>query len=69
MYIDRHKQADVVAYCKRFCEQWVEYEKWMVTFDNKGKETHPKGFPIPQGPHFRLILVIHNESMFFASNY
>ena len=68
MYIDGHERADVVAYRKRFCERWKEYEKRMVTFDNEGNETHPKGFPVPQGPRFRLILVTHDESTFYASD-
>ncbi len=68
MYIDGHERADVVAYRKRFCERWKEYEKRMVTFDNEGNETLPKGFPVPQGPRFRLILVTHDESTFYASD-
>jgi hypothetical protein len=68
MYIDGHERSDVVAYRKRFCEQWAEYEKRMVIFDNEGKEIHPKGFPVPQGPRFRLIVVTHDESTFFAAD-
>jgi len=68
MYIDGHERADVVAYRKRFCEWWKEYEKRMVTFDNQGNEIHPKGFPVPQGGRFRLVLVTHDESTFYASD-
>ncbi|KAF9063745.1 hypothetical protein BDP27DRAFT_1202371, partial [Rhodocollybia butyracea] len=66
MYIDGHERQDVVAYRKEFLKRWKEYEKRMVTYDNNGNPSFPKGFPVPQGPRFRLILVTHNESTFYA---
>ena len=39
----------------------------MVTYDNDGKESAPPpGFAVPQIGWFRLILVTHDESTFYA---
>ncbi|EEB89585.1 hypothetical protein MPER_12299, partial [Moniliophthora perniciosa FA553] len=66
MYVDGHERDDVVAYRKKFCERWKEYEKRMVKFDNDGNILcTPAGFAVPQGPRFRLILVTHDESTFY----
>lgn len=41
----------------------------MVTYDNNGDVlTHPSGFPVAQGPRFRIILVTHDESTFYAND-
>lgn len=67
MYIDGHERDDVVKYWEEFLRRWEEYEKRMVTYDNDGNIlTNPSGFPVPQGPHFRLVLVTHDESTFYA---
>ena len=67
MYIDGHKQDDVVKYRGKFIQRWKEYEKRMVTYDNDGKESAPPpGFAVPQIGRFRLILVIHDKSTFYA---
>ena len=69
MYIDGHERADVVEYREQFVERFKEYEKRMVTYDNDGGIlTTPTGFPVPQGPRFRLILVTHDESTFYAND-
>lgn len=67
MYIDGHEREDVVAYQKAFCDRWKEYEKRMFKFDNDGNVSFtPTGFPVPQWPRFRLVLITHDESTFFA---
>lgn len=69
MYIDGHEREDVVQYCVEFCKRWAKYEKRMVTYDNDGNEMiHPPTFPVPQTGRFRLILVTHDESTFFAAD-
>ncbi|KAG2109983.1 uncharacterized protein F5147DRAFT_772825 [Suillus discolor] len=69
MYIDGHEQEDVVKYRKEFLQRWKEYEKRMVMYDNDGNVlTSPSGFPVAQGSCFRLILVTHNESTFYAND-
>jgi hypothetical protein len=67
MYIDGHEREDVVQYRKEFLARWKEYEKCMFTFDNDGNiDNTLKGFPVPQKGRFRLILVTHDESTFYA---
>ena len=67
MYIDGHERDDVVKYRGEFIQRWKEYEKRMVTYDNDGKESAPPpGFAVPQIGRFRLILVTHDESTFYA---
>ena len=70
MYIDGHKWEDVVQYRDEFLKRWKEYEKHMVTYDNKGKvDSTPTGFPIPQGQRFCLVLVTHDESTFYVNDH
>jgi hypothetical protein len=67
MYIDGHERDDVVAYRDTFIERWYrDYEPRMVTYDKDGNATYPRGFPVPQGHRFRLFLVTHDESTFYA---
>ena len=69
MYIDGHEREDVVKYREEFLERWKEYEKRMVTYDNDGNIEHePTGFAVPQRGRFRLILVTHDESTFYAND-
>lgn len=67
MYIDGHEREDVVEYRKAFVERWKEYEKRMVIYDNDGNvASEPSGFPVPQQGRFRLHLITHDESTFYA---
>ncbi|KAJ7433379.1 hypothetical protein B0H11DRAFT_2259444 [Mycena galericulata] len=67
MYIDGHEREDVVAYRQAFCQRWKDYEKRMTLYDKDGNIiSRPNGFVVPQGPRFRLIAIIHDESTFFA---
>jgi hypothetical protein len=72
MYIDGHERADIVEYRKGFVARWKEYEKRMVHYDNDGKVIGTlNGFPLPahqQGQAFKLILVTHDESTFYAND-
>jgi hypothetical protein len=69
MYIDGHEREDVVQYRKEFLARWKEYERRMVTYNNDGNvDSTPTGFPVTQGHRFRLVLVTHDESMFYAHN-
>ena len=70
MYIDGHEREDVVAYRKAFVARWKEYKKRMVMYCSETGEvlSVPKGFPIPGGHPFRLILVTHDESTFYCND-
>ncbi|TFY76443.1 hypothetical protein EWM64_g7570 [Hericium alpestre] len=69
MYIDGHECEDVVAYCNKFVKHYRDYEKRMVLYDVNGDiASKPKGFPVPQGPRFRLYLITHDESTFFQND-
>jgi len=68
MYLDGHEREDVVTYQKAFLECWAEYEKRMITYDKDGLvNTCPTGFTVPGG-RFRLVLVTHDESTFYAND-
>jgi hypothetical protein len=69
MYIDGHEREDIVKYRGEFIEQWKEYEKRMVTYNNDGNiMTTPQGFMVLQGAQFILILVTHDESTFYQED-
>ncbi|KIJ33000.1 hypothetical protein M422DRAFT_265188 [Sphaerobolus stellatus SS14] len=68
MYIDGHKCEDIVAYWTEFLKQMKEYFKRMAIYDNKGNAIEPKGFPV-EGGHFRIILVTHDKSKFYANDH
>jgi hypothetical protein len=70
MYIDGHERPDIVDYQKKFIMCWKVYEKWMRTFDNEGEPENfsPHGFPVPAGQLFKLILVTHDESVFYEND-
>jgi hypothetical protein len=69
MYIDGHECEDVVEYQKRFVERWREYEKHFVIYRNdRNVLSTPTRFPVPQGVHFWLILVTHDESTFYEND-
>ena len=39
-------------------------------WDDDGHElSHPHSFPVPDGPPFRLVLIMHNESTFFQNDH
>ena len=66
MYIDSH---DMIKYCKEFLACWGEYKKCMVTYNNDGDLGFtPTRFPVSQGSHFQLILVMYDESTFYAND-
>ncbi|KIJ33165.1 hypothetical protein M422DRAFT_264881 [Sphaerobolus stellatus SS14] len=44
-----------------------EYFKRMVLYDNEGNATNPISFPV-EGGCFRIILVTHDESTFYAND-
>ena len=69
MYVDGHEREDVVAYRKAFLGRWHEYERQMVTYDQDGAmNTMLEGFDVPGGC-FRLILITHDESMFYSNDW
>ncbi|KAJ7731843.1 hypothetical protein B0H16DRAFT_1329057 [Mycena metata] len=62
MYIDGHEREDVVAYRAAFVKRWLEeYEPRMVSYDNDGNPVKNL-----EGQPFRVILVTHDESTFYA---
>jgi hypothetical protein len=69
MYINGHEHKNVVEYWRRFVEHWKEYEKCFVIYGNDGNVLSiPTGFAVPQGVHFWLILVTHDESIFYEND-
>jgi hypothetical protein len=69
MYLDGHEREDVVAYRTGFVERWKGYESRFHTWDNDGTEHRPqKAFPV-KGGRFRLILVTHDESIFYQNDF
>jgi hypothetical protein len=70
MYIDGHEWDDVVAYRQQFVSRFFkDYAPRMFTWDHEGNMTRPaNGFAIPNNRPFRLILVTHDESTFYAND-
>ncbi|KAF7297803.1 hypothetical protein MKEN_01404000 [Mycena kentingensis (nom. inval.)] len=72
LYIDGHEREDVVAYRNAFVKRWMdEYEPRMVTYDANGVPLYPRGFALggaQAGRPFRLYLVTHDESTFYAND-
>ncbi|KAI0083234.1 hypothetical protein BDY19DRAFT_900582 [Irpex rosettiformis] len=69
MYVDGHEREDVVEYRNAFVKRWKEYEKRMTTFDTEGNPVESTGgFPTQQRGRFKLILVTHDESTFYAND-
>ncbi|KAJ7149711.1 hypothetical protein C8R46DRAFT_857159, partial [Mycena filopes] len=73
MYVDGHEREDVVAYRAAFVKRWLEqYEPRMVVYDNDGKVIkNPEGYVLQgkfKGQPFRIILVTHDESTFYAND-
>ncbi|KIJ42811.1 hypothetical protein M422DRAFT_170581 [Sphaerobolus stellatus SS14] len=71
MFIDGHEHEHVVKYRNSLVERWLEergYEKRMILYDNDNNDiSTPNGFPV-EGGRFRLILVTHDESTFYAND-
>jgi hypothetical protein len=70
MYLDGHEREDVVAYRNDFVARWKEYEKRFHTWDDNGIEHRPQNLsadPV-KGGRFRLILVTHDESIFYQND-
>ncbi|KIJ44951.1 hypothetical protein M422DRAFT_251574 [Sphaerobolus stellatus SS14] len=67
MYIDGHEREDVIAYRIEFLNCMKEYFTRMVIYDNEGNAILPSAFAVPGGC-FRLILVTHDESTFYAND-
>jgi hypothetical protein len=68
MYLDGHERDDVVVYRVGFVGRWKEYEKRFHTWDSNGVEHRPQNaFPV-KGGRFRLILVTHDESVFYQND-
>jgi hypothetical protein len=63
MYIDGHERDDIMAYWQDFVNWWVEYEIWFQIWDNSGNP-----LPCPSDFHPLLILVTHDESVFFQND-
>ena len=72
MYIDGHEREDVVAYRNAFVARWKGYEKQFHTWDSNGIEHRPHNdFSVEGGqyePRFWLILVTHDESVFYQND-
>ncbi len=73
MYVDGHERNDVKKYRKALADCWIhQYEPQIKVYDNDGKVIRlPQGFPLPEkyrGQAFKLILVTHDESMFYTND-
>jgi hypothetical protein len=70
LYMDRHEREDVVSYRDAFVKRWKNYEKCFHLWDNENRPLPlPKGFPVPgAGGRFHLILVTHDESIFYQND-
>lgn len=73
MYIDGHEREDVVEYRRKFVDRFQQYERRFHIWDDDGNELpRPSGFPVPEthraSGRFRLILVTHDESVFFQND-
>jgi len=69
MYVDGHERKDVIQYRDEFIGRWKEYEKRFLKFDNDGNQINQLvGFPVAQIGRFRIILVTHDESTFYAND-
>ena len=64
MYIDGHERDDVVAYRHAFVRRWADYEAHFQFWDDNGI---PLQVAHPSDSH-RLILVTHDESVFFQND-
>ena len=70
MYLDGHEREDVVAYRKAFIARWEDYEKRFHTWDSDGVEHEAQNLENTQvkGGQFWLILVTHDESVFYQND-
>lgn len=71
MYIDGHEREDVVKDRKEFVDRFVnQYAPRMSIWDNDGNETPPRHDPTLnlQGQVYKVILVTHDESTFYAND-
>jgi hypothetical protein len=69
MYLDGHECEDVVAYRNAFVARWKVYEKRFHTWDSDGVEHQPQNALPVEGGQFQLILVTHNESVFYQNDF
>ena len=70
MYLDGHEHEDVVAYRVGFVARSKEYEKQFHIWDNDGVEhraCNDTGIQV-EGGQYQLILVTHNESVFYQND-
>lgn len=70
MYIDGHERPDVVEYRNKFVKRWQRHELRMLVYDENGKECRkPVGYKLDNpGQPFRLELITHDESTFYAND-
>lgn len=70
MYIDGHEREDVVLYRSAFVQRFKQYERRFHLWDDNGEELPPpRGFPVPEATgRFRLVLITHDESIFFQND-
>ena len=70
MYVDGHERQDVMEYRQAFVERFKEYKHRFHAYDDAGNELpRPSGFNVPRAIGcFRLILVTHNELIFYQND-
>lgn len=70
MYVDGHEREDVVEYRQAFVNCFKPYECQFHTWDNiRNEGPQPLHFPVPGAEgHFHLILVTHDESIFYQND-
>src|SRR3954447_22399215 len=65
MYYDGHERSDVIKYRKSFLDEIYSYEKFMAKYEGENMERIPPTL----GPNDKeIILVTHDESVFYSNN-
>lgn len=71
VFVDKHKQSDIVKYCKKFFKKIGEFKPYIVKFE-ENSIMKPKVYPsdcIVGGDNWRtIIVIIYNKYTFFTKD-
>ncbi|RIA91491.1 hypothetical protein C1645_692632, partial [Glomus cerebriforme] len=65
IYYDGHERPDILKYRQTFLDKIYSYEKYMVKYEGENMERIP---PILEISEKEVILVTHNECIFYSNN-
>lgn len=71
MFVDGHKQPDVVKDCERFLKTIEKLKLYIVEFNEDGiikDKEYSLNCAVSGGICQPIIVIIHNKYMFFANN-